>query len=240
MWNRIDVKARGKAAFKANFWKCVLAAFILTLVAGGINTANSASETSQQVQSVTDQYYSYNYNYQQPDVSVNAAGAVGGMGLLLLAAKVLLFNPLTVGGYRFFLKNNEEGHAEIDEFLFAFKEGRWGNIVTVMLVRDIYLFLWTLLFIIPGIVKSYSYRMVPYILSDNPTLGPNEAITASRQLMDGEKGDTFVLDLSFIGWFLLGTLTLGILFIFYVNPYYYSAHAEQYRAMTRDNEMLNE
>ena len=90
----------------------------------------------------------------------------------------------------------------------------------------------SLLFIIPGIIKSYSYRMVPYILIENPDIAPNEAIARSRDMMNGHEGATFVLDLSFIGWVLLGVISLGIAIILYESPYYYSTHAEQYRTMT--------
>ena len=73
--------------------------------------------------------------------------------------------------------------------------------------------------------------MVPFILADNPNIGAKEAITLSRKMMDGNKWRAFVLDLSFIGWFLLAGLTGGILGIFYVNPYVYSTHAELYHAL---------
>jgi uncharacterized membrane protein len=74
--------------------------------------------------------------------------------------------------------------------------------------------------------------MVPYILIENPDIAPNEAIARSRDMMNGHKGATFVLDLSFIGWVLLGVISLGIAIILYESPYYYSTHAEQYRTMT--------
>ena len=95
--------------------------------------------------------------------------------------------------------------------------------------------LWTCLFIIPGIIKSYSYRMVPYILADNPELGAVEAITLSRQMMDGNKGRAFLLDLSFIGWTILTIITLGIVGLFWANPYFYATDAELYRTLKDNN-----
>ena len=68
-----------------------------------------------------------------------------------------------------------------------------------MLLKDIFLCLWSLLFIIPGIIKAYSNAMVPYVLADNPELGAKEAITLSHKMMNGSKWRAFVLDLSFIG-----------------------------------------
>ena len=91
--------------------------------------------------------------------------------------------------------------------------------VVTMLVRDLYIFLWCLLFIIPGIVKSYAYSMTPYIIYENPNLTADQAITLSRRMTDGVKGDLFVLDLSWLGWSLLSAITAGLVGILYVNPY---------------------
>lgn len=93
-----------------------------------------------------------------------------------------------------------------------------GTKFIATLLVSLYTFLWSLLFIIPGIVKSYSYAMTPYILLDRPDLSPTEALKESEKMMNGHKMDLFILDLSFIGWILLSTLTCGIL-LFYVEPY---------------------
>ena len=82
----------------------------------------------------------------------------------------------------------------------------FGTVFVASLLQSIYLFLWTLLFWIPGIVKSYSYAMTNYILIDNPNMTANEAITESRKMMDGHKAELFKLDLSFIGWYLLSMI----------------------------------
>ena len=112
----------------------------------------------------------------------------------------------------------------------AFKPNWRGNVKT-MFLRDLFLFLWSLLFFIPAIIKAYSYRMVPYILADHPEMSGTEVITLSRQMMNGSKWRAFVLDLSFIGWHILSALTMGILGIFYVTPYKCSTDAELYQAL---------
>ena len=84
---------------------------------------------------------------------------------------------------------------------------------------------------IPVLVKTYSYRLVPYLLFDDPALSGCAVIDRSRALMNGHKFHAFLLDLSFVGWFFLSILTCGILFIFYVNPYFRSTQAELYRAL---------
>lgn len=99
----------------------------------------------------------------------------------------------------------------------AITENIGTKFVSTLLVM-LYTFLWSLLFIIPGIVKSYSYAMTPYILLDRPELSATDAIKESEKMMNGHKMDLFILDLSFIGWILLSMLTCGIL-VLYVEPY---------------------
>ena len=88
--------------------------------------------------------------------------------------------------------------------------------------------LWSLLLVIPGIIKAYEYRMIPYILGDNPNIDREEAFALSNMMMQGNKGKAFVLDLSFLGWYILNGMTLGILGIFYVNPYVNQTNAALY------------
>ena len=96
---------------------------------------------------------------------------------------------------------------------------------------QVYTALWMLLFIIPGLVKSYSYAMVPFLIIDEPELSANEIITRSREMMNGHKWRTFLLDLSFIGWILLTVITCGIVGVFWTNPYMYSTRAALYHEL---------
>ena len=105
------------------------------------------------------------------------------------------------------------------------------EIVKTMFLRDIFTFLWTLLFIIPGIVKAYEYRMIPYLLADDPTMTKDRAFAESRAMMRGNKWRAFVLDLSFLGWHILSVFTLGILELFYVAPYEFMADAALYESL---------
>ena len=145
------------------------------------------------------------------------------------AVQAFVFNPLEVGGKRFFFRNLNE-KASVKELLFAF-ENNYMNVVKTLFFRDLYIFLWSLLFVIPGIVKSYEYRMMPYLLAENPAMSKEEAFALSKQMMDGQKWDTFVLDLSFIGWELLSGLTMGILGFFYVTPYRNMTNAALYEGL---------
>ncbi|OLN24109.1 hypothetical protein BTO30_01465 [Domibacillus antri] len=107
--------------------------------------------------------------------------------------------------------------------------------IVVSLLQGLFIFLWSLLLIVPGIIKSFSYMMTFYILRDRPELSPLQAITESRKMMDGHKGEAFVLGLSFIGWLLLGLVTVGIALLWVV-PYISVAFAHFYNTIRADYE----
>lgn len=115
------------------------------------------------------------------------------------------------------------------ETLFSGCNNFVTNFVAYLLVQ-IFTVLWTLLFIIPGIVKSCSYAMTYYILNDHPEMSATEAITESRKMMNGHKMEYFILQLSFIGWILLSTLTFGLLLL-YVLPYMQATNAAFYEKL---------
>lgn len=98
--------------------------------------------------------------------------------------------------------------------LDGFRSGHYVNIVLTMFLRDLFTTLWSLLLVVPGIVKHYEYLMVPYIIAENPAMDYKEAFQISKQMMDGEKMEAFIMDLSFIGWYLLSAVTCGLLAIF--------------------------
>ena len=151
---------------------------------------------------------------------------------LAIAVDAFVFNPIKVGTSRFFLRNLND-QAEVSEVGYAF-DNNYRETVKTMFWRDVYLALWTLLFIVPGIIKSYEYRMIPYLLADDPTMTKKQAFAESKAMMRGNKWHAFVLDLSFIGWHLLSVLTLGILDIFYVEPYVNMTSAALYERLRYD------
>lgn len=110
--------------------------------------------------------------------------------------------------------------------------GMVGRVVLLGLLRAIFIYLWSLLFIVPGIIAAYRYRFALYDLLEDPQLSPLEAIRMSSAQTSGFKWQLFVLDLSFLGWFLLSVLTLGILDI-WVNPYYRQTDVGYFQAIKR-------
>ena len=130
---------------------------------------------------------------------------------------------------KFFVSNlTEDG--TVSSLGYAF-DHRYKNQIYIMFLRSLYTFLWGLLCIIPGIYKGYEYRMIPYLLTEYPDIDKDRAFAISKQMMYGYKMKAFLLDLSFIGWWLLNTLTCGLLGIFFVGPYYHSTAAAFYEAL---------
>lgn len=139
--------------------------------------------------------------------------------------------PLEFGLAANFLNLSRGKGLSISQLFDGFND--YKRIFTTLFLVQIYTALWALLLFIPGVVKSYSYSMTPFILKDNPTMKNNEAIELSMKLMKGHKMQLFLLDLSMIGWALLCALTLG-LGILLLEPYNSTAHAAFYRDLIND------
>lgn len=233
MWNRQELKARGKDAFKRNYWPSVGAALIL-----GMFTASSGSSARGDSGSVNELKNTFTDAANATGLSVGTFIAIvaGIIGVGLVIGLVLTWfvkNPFVVGCKSYFLKNTTE-NATFGCVLDGFR-GNYGKVVVSMFLKGLFEFLGTLLFVIPGIILAYSFRMVPYILAENPDMDATEVLKLSRSMMQGNKWNAFVLDLSFLGWILLTICTCGILGIFYVNPYIYATDAELYQAIKSGN-----
>ena len=251
MWQRSELKQRAKITFKRVYWKAVLVSFIAFALTGGLG--NITKDVREVRDSYNSYYYDENYLEEYEDESFslskeaeNLLKNIFGDSLVLLFVnvfiiafllglliKLLIVYPITVGKNNFFMGIREEDKP-VKNILSTYKSGKLKSTVITMFSMDIFIFLWSILFLIPGVIKSYEYRMIPYILSENPNISRKRAFEISKKMMHGNKWETFVLDLSFIGWYLLSMLTVGILSIFYVNPYIESTNAELY-AFLRDD-----
>lgn len=242
MWTRAELKARGKAAFRGNFWRCVLAALILTVLLGG----QAGVQLRQNVQELQNNMESLSVQQQFQDLMADGraeeafdlretemtAGGDGGLGALLglgtaggLLLTVFVINPLVVGVYRFFLVNGETGHAGLEELLFGFRHAYLSNVAT-MFLRGLVTGLGAVL-IVPAFILPYSYRLVPYLLAEEFP-GGTDTLRESRRMMLGQKWEAFKLDLSFLGWHLLGAITGGLGEIFWAAPYQQATDAQLY------------
>ena len=211
MWNRAELKMRGNMAFKKNYVSAVVVALLM-----GIFGTVSGESSARRVSENSDIYSGNLFNAEM--ITGLLAGIATVVILIVLVAKVFVGNLLKMGGYRFFILN-QTAQPGIGTLLDGFRSGHYVNIVLTMFLRDLFTALWSLLLVVPGIVKHYEYLMVPYIIAENPAMDYKEAFQISKQMMDGEKMEAFIMDLSFLGWYLLSAVTCGLLAIFYVNPY---------------------
>lgn len=136
--------------------------------------------------------------------------------------------PVNVGFYNALNKLYLDGDNKVTSNMFTIGFGRVLRYVGGMFLMGIYVFLWTLLLVVPGIIKSIAYALTPFILKDYPELSVNQALKMSEKMMKGHKMRLFLLDLSFIGWAFLGILTLGIGYIWLI-PYMYTTAAAFYQ-----------
>lgn len=145
---------------------------------------------------------------------------------------LLIIGTIMVGLSLIFLNAYRKDEVKIETFLEPFKKS-YVNTLVEHLLEIVFIFLWSLLFLIPGIIKSHSYAMAKFILADNPDMDGIDAITASRKMMDGYKWRFFCLRFSFFGWFILAALTFGFGFIF-LYPYILAAETAFYMDLIGD------
>lgn len=151
----------------------------------------------------------------------------------LYIALLLGLNPFMMGFMDWYRKS-VYGKVSLGKIFVPYKkEHVMSNIGTMFLVQ-LYTFLWSLLFIVPGIIKSYSYCQTTFIKAENPNIPASRAIELSKIMMEGHKADLFYLHLSFFGWMLLSGFTYNILGILYVYPYYFSALSFAYIEVRED------
>lgn len=228
MWSIAELKSRGKQAFRANYWQSVAVSFVMAIFAGG-----TASAASNRVQSTTSEVTVEGAGVSPEQAAFIAAvvlGVVFTVGIVGSIVHALLANPIEVGGRRFFEKNANDPTTQFNTMFEGFQD--YGRVLVTMLIRDVFILLWTLLLIIPGAMKAYSYRLVPYLVKDRPELSPMEVLAESEALMRGNRWQAFVMDLSFLGWLLLGVVTLNLGNIFWTNPYMNATDAALYQELT--------
>jgi len=223
MWSRADLKERAKEVLKINYWEAFWVSIVITLA--GANQRSGGGGGGSNSGSYSDSYFDTSY-------FMSILTIVLVIIVVFAAIRIFVGFPLEVGGRRYFIKSAEYGDNK-KCFKFAFKSESYMDIVSTMFLKAVKNFLWYLLLIIPGVIKSYAYRMVPYILADNPRIGSERAIELSERMTYGHKLDIFVLDLSFIGWYLLGVLACFIGGIF-VYPYECATNAELYLVLRQN------
>lgn len=238
MWNRAELKEDSKVLLRLNYWPFVLVALIHAVVTGGIARRGSTASRNNAIERDLHDFrhgYDYNMIFDSMVLAILGTALVTILVMLVLGAglDIFVFNPLEVGCKRY-MTIARDVKPQFGEMVFAFKNC-YGNVVKTMFLVDLYTFLWSLLFVIPGIVKSYEYRMVPYLMAEYPDMASSEAFRISREMMTGNKWEAFVLDLSFIGWNILTVITMGLVGIFYAAPYQMLTSSALYLTLKKTN-----
>lgn len=239
-FDRKRYKLAGSAAFRHNYWYSVLAALVLAFATGnlffrfnfsstrGYNPGVDAAAAFEPI--FNDMVYELSENWLAIASVLFVAVLVA--SIVFLCLRIFLLNPLALGGARFFV-SNALTPAKPGELGCGFNSNRYLRNVGIMFFRDLYLWLWSLLFFIPAIIKYYEYFFVPYLAVAHPEMDRRTVFAASKAMTDGHKFDIFVMQLSFLGWDILSTITGGLGGIFYVNPYKQASYAEMYWDLAR-------
>ncbi len=257
MWTRARIKQEAKNSLRRfGYWMPLLITFLTGLVSGGMVTGNSSTSsitteyTSEYGGDLTpagfaafiDEFFgeffyeigaAFENFFSNPLIAMTTIfvivlGFVIGL-VIAFGWSAFVASPIIVGKNRYFMEHRAFD-SKFERLFWSFKSGRYMNVVKIMFWRELKIFLWSLLFVIPGIIKSYEYSMVPYILAENPQISSERAFELSKKMTHGEKWKIFVLDLSFIGWRILGILCCCVGEIF-LQPYVEATYAELYQVM---------
>jgi len=218
-----DIRSRARANL-AGEWASAVAVCLVAFLLGGAMIANNF------LPEITFKWHGEITTLEDAltaltTLSHRFGGATFSIGALGLA-EFILGGVIQLGYAKYLLKQHNRHDHSIHDLFSEFE--RFGQGFAQKFLRGLYSTLWGLLFIIPGIVKTYSYAMTPFIMAEHPNLTAQEAISASKDLMDGHKWELFVLRLSFIGWSFVAALTMNLGNLV-LNPYKNAAEAAFYR-----------
>ena len=217
-----ELRAKAWNSLKSKYWMAFIVVLVLGLLASlGTNLVTTA-------QSMTEITKMVDPSEMDSIIEAGAAlisGAAAVLSIVGLLISIFVGNAATVGLSHYFIKNTDSKPSFADAF-WGYKVKYRRNIGTLLLMT-IKTVLWGLLFIIPGIIKSYEYAIIPYILADDAEISSKDAFKKAKEMMKGNKWRLFKLNFSFIGWGLLCVLTFGVGIIFLI-PYVNAANAEFY------------
>ncbi len=225
MWTRAELKGRARQGLKQYYGYALLVVFIAAILGAGSGGGTVSGGFSNAVDMA-------GWDFGMPGVNMMLipliiAALLVGFAVVMLFM-ILVSNVVAVGKCRYFsISTLEQRNAGLEELFGGFRKGRYLNIVKVQFLRGLYEFLWSLLLIIPGIVKHYEYFMVPYLVAEYPSMDSREVFRLSKQMMAGHKLSAFVLELSFLGWYILGLMVCFVGTIL-IKPYYEATMAELY------------
>lgn len=221
-----DIRLKARIALTGKYWLAVL----VTLIAGILGGLSFSSSFNFDIDlDALEQIFHWNFGESIPNVLrivLSAASVMLFSSAVISLARFIIGGVVELGYCSFLLKLYDRKECGVKDLFSKFTTFKRGFLQAFL--RGLYVFLWSLLLVIPGIVKSYSYAMTPYIMAEDPNITADDAIDKSRVMMNGHKADLFWLELTFLGWIFLNLLTLGLGSCF-LEPYYQTARAAFYR-----------
>ena len=216
MWTRAELKQNAKDVLRNNYWMAFAVSLVYSLITGIVSSGSSFVNNSS--------------SGSAPGTGAGLEISPEMLGALLLIALLgsliglvigfvlsfFVFGPMQVGMVRYYMESRN-GASSFGQLFYGFKRN-YMNTATAMFLTNLFVSLWSLLLIVPGIIAAYRYRFALYNLCENPELGVMDALNMSKQQTRGYKLDLFVLDVTFLGWSLLCVLAAGILSI-WITPY---------------------
>jgi len=221
--NNKSIKLQARQSLQNKYFEALLVALIVSVACGAGGVSAGFGNSGGNVET---------WGHLSHIFLIIASAVIACSALFALAFRIFVGAPFEVGGKRYFV-NLCSGSANFKLLGSGFKKEQYMSNVKVLLMRDIFVFLWGLLFIIPGIIKHYEYYFVPYLMAEYPDLDYKRALDLSGSITQGRKFDMFVLQLSFIGWFVLGFMCCVVGSIF-VMPYFETAMAQMYLTLKQD------
>ena len=203
--SRVELKENAKGSLKGNWGQAIIVMIIYGLITLAISCIG---------------FMGKGVNLNDPkaiEAIINGTSSLVSPAQVISAIlSIFVTSFLALGSVSFYMKLSRNEEVTYKE-LFS-KTGLWALYIGVTVMTSIFVGLWSMLLIIPGIIATYRYAMVDYIMVDNPNIGVFEAIRKSKEMMYGHKLDYFILQLSFLGWAILSVFTFGLLML-YVAPY---------------------
>ena len=230
MLKAADYRARARESLSGNWGMAVLVCFLGTLL-GGIETGtpvmiNFRTDQDTNIQSYVEDLSSNFFTREMLSIIFMMLGIF----TIYALAKFIIGGAVELGICAYFSKRALGEEADVKDEFSYFKY--FGKALGLRVVMSVFIFLWSLLFVVPGIIAAYRYAMATYIMAEHPQMGIMEAIDASKQMMDGNKWSLFCLEFSFIGWAFLCVFTCGIGDLF-LTPYTQMATAHFYMNLSR-------
>lgn len=222
---RQELKKQAKELIRRHYWPAVGMGLLAAMTTGAMASGSGSRQYATDPQGFTS---------LDPRIASWSYFVLAVIVLISIAISIFVMNPLEAGAQAWFLRVQTEDGSEKGSIRNAYSHENYMRNVETIFFRDLFICLWSLLLVVPGIIKAYEYYFVPFLLADHPDMSGTDILNLSREMTAGRKFDLFVLDLSFILWFLLAAVTFNLSGIFYSFPYMFETRALMYADLVRD------